>query len=841
MHVFRLCSFTVWIIVLSLCHGGLLRVTWAAPTIHRLSPLKLLRDDQLPDELPPLEVPVAVRAVRGEFVDLVFAVASPEKDLSGVTVELGELSGEADRTIRVPEERIRTVVCSYCPRGGLGGPADWDAPEGYVYQPYALFYDASLIRPDHKKRRSEITYEGFPNDRPPLKPRPVPTGQLRQWYITIPVPENAAGGTYRGSIRFLSEGQEFASVELELGVLPFGLLPPAKLYGMYHNLRQLEMTDPRYRRMLEDLAEHGFDNVWLFQNRNRVRRGGVNRYFYTDVEHALQLRAEAGMEMDFVLWAGSGIQLHVGQEPGYHQQYVEGNRQLARRLKMYWDAHPELPPLVIYGYDELHGERLRELSSSTYRALNEAGLKVGSACAPGYFEYAGRWMNYPILSGSLEPGTTARATVAKARAAGATVLSYAGPQLIYHDPFLYRLRTGLNLWNSIYDGWYPFTYAWGLDQHEDGRVVTTGRTGNFKVHGVVLVGRERMIPQVEWPAMRQGVWDVRYATTLAAQVLKARELGIEDPRVDEAEKFLRRPLADKPSAEGIVSARRRMLDLIVGLRRSHSHLWPRKLGDGDPGKLARRVNRWIRPDLSYREFPMGIDVLRDGLGRMRELAQSGQPFRATMQGYELVARIKNLREQHRINEVEFAVAKAKIGELLLKEEKKCLEREENVYKEYFRLVKKLNEGWRFRPDRDDLGLKRKWYRPRMDRSDWKPIDVEKFWQQQGRSEWQDLEGPRVGMQGIGWYHLGFKVPEGWEGRELFLWFNSDEDARVYVNGQLVRHRNEGAAVERWHTPSLAPLSDAVKPGRINHIVFRVYNSAQAGGLWRGLMVLEPHQ
>ena len=119
------------------------------------------------------------------------------------------------------------------------------------------------------------------------------------------------------------------------------------------------------------------------------------------------------------------------------------------------------------------------------------------------------------------------------------------------------------------------------------------------------------------------------------------------------------------------------------------------------------------------------------------------------------------------------------------------------------------------------------------------IDVSKFWQHQGVADWQQLEGARVGEMGIGWYALELEVPADWKGRPLYMWFNSDESARVWVNGELVRERNEGSPQVRWHTPSLAPLTGALKPGERNTIVLRVYNSAQAGGLWRGVRVLEP--
>ena len=140
----------------------------------------------------------------------------------------------------------------------------------------------------------------------------------------------------------------------------------------------------------------------------------------------------------------------------------------------------------------------------------------------------------------MNPDDPTVADVAAARAAGAAVLNYGQPQLIYHDPLLYRVRAGFDLWRNVYDGWYPFTYAWGLDEeHRSLRAISRGGGATYKTHGVVLVGKDRIIPQVEWPAVRQGVDDVRYATTLAAQVLVAREKGVAAERADAAEKLLR--------------------------------------------------------------------------------------------------------------------------------------------------------------------------------------------------------------------------------------------------------------------------------------------------------------
>ena len=72
-----------------------------------------------------------------------------------------------------------------------------------------------------------------------------------------------------------------------------------------------------------------------------------------------------------------------------------------------------------------------------------------------------------------------------------------------------------------------------------------------------------------------------------------------------------------------------------------------------------------------------------------------------------------------------------------------------------------------------------------------------------------------------------------------LLVRSDRGDGEYANGVLVRHRNEGPTNVRWHTPSLAPLSAELKVGQSNEIVVRILNMVLAGGLWRGVRVVEP--
>ncbi len=807
---------------------GIARGQGRSPGVYRLSPLRLVDDRQVPVDQTALTGSVTLRIAPGQREDLVLALAGGEKGIASVTVGLAPLKGLESSTLVVPAEEVRVVICAYVPTGGINGPPDWNVKEAYQYEPYALMYDSSIIRPNHATWRNEVAYTNFPDDNPPLKPRDVPARELRQWYITIPVPADARPGQYKGSIVFQSGEASIATVALTVDVLPIRLLPPAKLYGIYEVLG-LGLDDPRRLWVLKDLAEHGFHNpIWEL-------KCGPD---FAVLGKALALSRQAGLDPDYFFISDYSV-VNPYAEPPADDSY----RKYAEALMTYWKTQSQLP-LVMYSQDEATGETLAKITKTISRPLRENGLGVGAACYAGYFSLAGEWMNYPVLAGTLNPEALSKADIAQARAKGATILSYSGPMLSYRDPLLYRLRTGFNLWNNIYDGWCPWVYATSLKQHQDGTVVTRARGASEKAHGVVLVGKNRIIPHVEWPAMREGVDDVRYATTLAAQVLKAKELGIQSPAVEEYATLLRGigAATNAMGAEAIEQARATVTDAILALQAFDPRLATQTLGGNNPKAVARKVNAWILPDLAFRPFPMGMSTVGEAFVKMRQMVKDGKPFEATMAGYAVMRDIEQAQGKGLINDVESFIAKGEIGPVLVDECERVslLGKEGMAFTNYLNEVADLSlRAWVFRPDREDRGFLEKWFEPGKDRTGWTPIDVKKMWQEQGNPDWVELEGARIGYMGVGWYALTFEVPKDWAGRKLYLWFTCDEDGAVWVNGKKVRERDEGSNASRWFVPTLAPLTDVLRPGESNTIVVRVYNSQQGGGLWRGVRVLEP--
>lgn len=139
------------------------------------------------------------------------------------------------------------------------------------------------------------------------------------------------------------------------------------------------------------------------------------------------------------------------------------------------------------------------------------------------------------------------------------------------------------------------------------------------------------------------------------------------------------------------------------------------------------------------------------------------------------------------------------------------------------------KGWLFRADPIEVGLKENWQSPDASLQDWLAMPVPSFW----------AETEAVGKYtGYGWHRTSFQLPPAWKGRPLQLLIGSaDEQAWIYLNGQLIREhteKSEGQSINNlWESPFTADISpDRLHPEKENVLVIRIHNSLANGGLWR---------
>lgn len=141
----------------------------------------------------------------------------------------------------------------------------------------------------------------------------------------------------------------------------------------------------------------------------------------------------------------------------------------------------------------------------------------------------------------------------------------------------------------------------------------------------------------------------------------------------------------------------------------------------------------------------------------------------------------------------------------------------------------LGNEWKFKPDRQEEGIDKRWFAPLYDDRDWTTIrsDIGKGWDGQGFAEYY----------GYGWYRQQIDVP-----REILLKPNLrlffggiDEQAEIYINGtKAFEHtcQSTGLTVhDLWDRPVEFDPKTLLKPGK-NTLAIRVHNNLGMGGIWK---------
>jgi beta-galactosidase len=116
--------------------------------------------------------------------------------------------------------------------------------------------------------------------------------------------------------------------------------------------------------------------------------------------------------------------------------------------------------------------------------------------------------------------------------------------------------------------------------------------------------------------------------------------------------------------------------------------------------------------------------------------------------------------------------------------------------------KLLNGRWKFHWSKNPASRPVDFYKPAYDVSGWKEIPVPSNWQMQGFGKmvyggenhpWRTLQGEPwqipdlpTHFNPVGSYRRSFRVPDGWEGRQVFIHFDGVKSAfYIWLNGQEV--------------------------------------------------------
>jgi beta-glucuronidase len=126
-----------------------------------------------------------------------------------------------------------------------------------------------------------------------------------------------------------------------------------------------------------------------------------------------------------------------------------------------------------------------------------------------------------------------------------------------------------------------------------------------------------------------------------------------------------------------------------------------------------------------------------------------------------------------------------------------------------RLIRKLEQAWRFAIDPEDKGVREEWFRTGL--PSWKEIKVPHTF---------NIEPETATYRGSAWYSYHFTPNEEWEGKRVRIQFNGVyRDADIWLNGERIgQHYNAG------FTTFTIDMCDKYKIGAINHLVVKVQNN-----------------
>ena len=462
---------------------------------------------------------------RGEYESASFAVYA-RQDLRNLRIEVGELRSE-NHVLPKSSVDLRIVKCWY--QAGRDVMFH-DGVKRLV--PELLLKDDALVKVDAEQQTNAVRStaadgstrylpasvkdpkaleELRPIDALTLQPVTVPQKTLKQFWLTLHIPQSAAPGKYIGSLRLIAQDAPPVDVPLQVTVHAFELVQPKMMYSIYYpgkldtknqpqgTIAAHYKSEEQYLAEMRDMLAHGvrYPNLWQSHASGFVPR-------------ALQLRKQAGLPNDA---------LFINSPPGAPASAagtVNGWRELTAEFG-YKD-------LYLYGLDEAHGTRLR-IQKPSWENVQKAGGKVyASAWKEDPFEVMGGRLNVLVWSGGVQPEKAKRW-----HTVGSKIFSYSNPQVGVEEPLLYRYNFGLALWKADYDGAMDFAY-----QYAYGHIWNDFDSERFRDHCFAYPTVNGVVGTIQWEGFREGVDDVRYITTLERAIQKAGKT----PPAREAQQWL---------------------------------------------------------------------------------------------------------------------------------------------------------------------------------------------------------------------------------------------------------------------------------------------------------------
>ena len=363
----------------------------------------------------------------------------------------------------------------------------------------------------------------------------MPAGTMREYHLTVHVPENAAAGQYTGHVRVAPAGREAIQVPVQFEVLPFRFRPlQRKAYGVYYRFPQavedwqgldVELADIRAHggtmltanlgvsyELAEDKAQASFAEIE--RGLTLLKQHGFHGSLpiHTNLQHLARLlkydvvkdHDKAAARQRFLGAAKQAMQQLAEMDKRYpafellptHMDEVFGRDRLERYIRL-TEAVRQVPDLRVY----------ITLHNSPRRGAAEAMLR----CDP-FVDV--RCYNGHVMDEWIRAGNSFAKLADELKQSGDEAWTYYNIRGSFFRAEWTRLVNGFYLWISplrVHVPWMYYSFQGNPFDDTDGPRL---RGHDFAYAVPDPADRTRMVPTRHWEAFREGIDDMRYLCTL---------------------------------------------------------------------------------------------------------------------------------------------------------------------------------------------------------------------------------------------------------------------------------------------------------------------------------------
>lgn len=258
---------------------------------------------------------------------------------------------------------------------------------------------------------------------PGLKELELRPGRTARVWLTVHVPEEAAGGIYAGSLSLSGPDGAESKVPVSVEVLPAKLEPVpgasfcllfTHAFGQYHNAKSRKERRPQALKFYRELKDHGMTCIaphcsdWS-GGRLKSTGSGYNPGHFEGLEACIDAAMEVGLDGPVVWYMSS---LVTGTKGGKHFHYYDGKcdnwnekrdlanlRELVKEVKRR-EKEKGWPEVVFVTVDEpgtmtddlaMRRLRLGTILTKTLKTVSELGARGGTTMSEPVDDKHNRW------------------------------------------------------------------------------------------------------------------------------------------------------------------------------------------------------------------------------------------------------------------------------------------------------------------------------------------------------------------------------------------------------------------------------------------------------------------